>query len=170
MDFMHDTDPTLYLLCGIPYAGKSTFADTDPVLAPLPKLSTDRLILDKAKRMGTTYAQIFQDAFREADKTFREEVKAHFKEGTSFVIDRTSGTPGVRKRFLKKAKKHGFKVVCLYFEPPPDAELKRRMALRAEQGLSWERVLAFKAGFVVPTADEGFDACFVVNQQGIRDW
>ncbi len=167
---MMDKDPTLYLLCGIPYVGKSTFAETDPVLAALPKLSTDRLILDKARKMGTTYAAIFQEAFREADKTFREQVNAHFQAGESFVIDRTCGTPGVRRRFLKKAKKHGFQVVCLYFEPPPDAELKRRMALRSHQGLSWDRVLFFKERFVVPTLDEGFDACFTVNQQGVRDW
>ena len=45
---MQDTDRTLYVLCGIPYSGKSTFADKDPVLSGLPKLSSDRLILEKA--------------------------------------------------------------------------------------------------------------------------
>ena len=49
---MQDTDRTLYVLCGIPYSGKSTFADKDPVLSGLPKLSSDRLILEKAERLG----------------------------------------------------------------------------------------------------------------------
>lgn len=164
---MHDTERTLYLLCGIPYSGKSTLAKKDPVLSKLPCLSSDAIILAKAEQQDTTYDQIFFESIKDAEKTFRNQITAHFEAGRSFIIDRTNGNPKVRRNFCKQAKEYSYRAVCIYFEPPSDEEIKKRIAIRKNQSLSLQRVRAFKNSFVMPTLDEGFDAYFVVsNSQG----
>ena len=128
---MQDTDRTLYVLCGIPYSGKSTFADKDPVLSGLPKLSSDRLILEKAERLGTTYDKIFLESIKEAEKEFLRQVNGHLEAGQSFVIDRTNGNPKSRMKLCRKAKEHGFRAVCIYFEHPSTEEIEERIGERA---------------------------------------
>ena len=163
-NYMHETDRTLYLLCGIPYSGKSTFARKDSVLSKLPCLSSDAIVLAKAGQQGTTYDRIFFESIKDAEKTFQNQVTAHFEAGSSFVIDRTNGNPDTRMKLCQKAKEHGYKTVCIYFEPPSDEEIKKRIAMRKNQTLSLQRVQSFKNSFVLPTLDEGFDAYFVVRQ------
>ncbi len=161
---MHKTDRTLYLLCGIPYSGKSTFARKDPVLSRLPCLSSDAIILAKAEQQGTTYDQIFFESIKDAEKTFQNQVTAHFKAGKSFVIDRTNSNPDTRRKLCQTAREYDFRAVCIYFEPPSDEEIKKRIAMRKNQTLSLQRVQSFRNSFVLPTLDEGFDAYFVVRQ------
>lgn len=160
---MLKTDRTLYLLCGIPYSGKSTFARKDSVLSKLPCLSSDTIILAKAEQQGTTYDKIFLESIKEAEKEFQKQVNEHFDAGKSFVIDRTNGNPKNRRKLCQKAKEHGYRAVCIYFEPPSDEEIERRIATRKNQTLSLQRVQAFKNSFVLPTLDEGFDAYFVLR-------
>ena len=161
---MHEADRTLYLLCGIPYSGKSTSAGKYPVLSGLPCLSSDAIILAKAEQQGTTYDRIFFESIKDAEKTFQNQVTAHFEAGKPFIIDRTNGTPDTRRKLCQTARKYGFRTVCIYFEPPSDEEIRKRIAMRKNQTLSLQRVLAFKNSFVLPTLDEGFDAYFVVRQ------
>lgn len=161
---MHDTERTLYLLCGIPYSGKSTLAKKDSVLSKLSCLSSDAIILAKAEQHGTTYDKIFLESIKEAEKEFFKQVNEHFDAGKSFVIDRTNGNPKTRRKLCQKAKEQGYRAVCIYFEPPSDEEIERRIAMRKNQSLSLQRVQAFKNSFVLPTLDEGFDAYFVVRQ------
>ncbi len=161
---MQDTVRTLYVLCGIPYSGKSTFADKDPVLSGLPKLSSDRLILEKAERLGTTYDKIFLESIKDAEKEFLRQVNGHLEAGQSFVIDRTNGNPKSRMKLCRKAKEHGFRTVCIYFEHPSAEEIEERIGQRKSHILPKYRVQSFRDSFVLPTLDEGFDAYFVVRQ------
>lgn len=148
--------PTLYLLCGLPFAGKSTLARAMAERFDLVHLETDAI--NRERGLGGDGAPIpraeWAATYREAERCLRALLAA----GRSVVYDATNFRRLMRDRLRRIAADHAARVVLILVEPPL-AELEERRQRNRRRPTrpdvpaeSFGEVLS---GFQPPTADEG---------------
>jgi len=152
----YSDQPILFMLVGLPAAGKSTWIKQNTPDAVI--LSTDNYIEDKASEMGKTYHEIFQSQIKHASRNLNVELNKAIESGKDIVWDQTNVAPTGRKKKLKGIPDRYYKVAVVF--DVEDAELERRLAKRAEEtgkSIPPHVLSSMRDSFIYPTREEGFD-------------
>ena len=150
--------PTLHMLVGLPYSGKSTFATnlmnkTDA----LDCLSFDELI----EQDELDYNKVFSNPLLVESYTeeFQEKLVDILATGRSFILDQPNVSYYSRKWVMGAAKLVGYSVVAYVFPA-------QRVDPNRERVVGDRVIEHFKSIYQKPTLDEGFDA---VIYMGVSD-
>lgn len=152
--------PICYMLVGCPGSGKSTFVDkhfydfpvTNHNVTPM-LTGTDYYIDRIAEALEVTYSEVFQDAYKLAEKMFWKDIENADED--DIIIDRTNMTINSRKRFIN-ALNSTHRMEAIVFPVPND--LEARLASRTGKQIPANVVSNMIRGFEMPTLSEGFDA------------
>lgn len=162
--------PTLYVMVGLPYSGKSTQINTDTNLIPLPIVDTDTYIEQKAKELGKTYREIFKDYYGMANRLKNMEIERLYKAKMSFILDQTNLSKSKRAHIIQEARKNGYRVIAYEFEPYRDeTKLKARMNERNLKFIPLSVIRDMRSHFERVTEDEGFDEIVRIDNWGEND-
>ena len=149
--------PTLYMLIGIPAAGKSTWIAKQAFDGSKTRIiSTDNIIERRAQEQGKTYSEVFQKEIKGATHQMNRDLKQAVAAGDDIVWDQTNLTRKGRAGKLAEIPE-SYRKVAVFFATPDDAELKRRLASRPGKTIPANVVLAMKNQIERPGTGEGFD-------------
>lgn len=146
--------PKLYVLVGVPGAGKSTWIANQAWAKKCVVISTDDIVEAYAASIGQTYSDVFKEYMPTAVKLMTEQVIAARKKKVDIIWDQTSVSVGSRKKKLKMLPNY-YKIAVVF--PTPDAEeLQRRLDNRPEKNIPKQAMNSMIANFVMPVEEEGF--------------
>lgn len=149
------TTPTLYLLCGLAFSGKTTLAAALRRRLGGTVVSSDAINARRGLHGGDglpaeEWARTHRLALAEVEELMRRGVAA-------VVVDDTNCYRFLRDDYRLLARRHGYAVRLLVLEVPL-AELRRRMAAnensRGRRGLQPEVFEEHRRGFEWPGDDE----------------
>lgn len=111
--------PKLYILCGLPYSGKSLFSKEIEKTKSIKRISFDE-IFDNLKKLneGITY----EIGVKDVDKTLTEELK----KGNSVIYDSTNLSFRRRSELKKLAELAGAQFVVIYIKTSEEEIFKRK--------------------------------------------
>lgn len=149
--------PTLYMLIGVPGAGKSTWLAKQAFNQNNPRIiSTDNIVEQRAQAQGKTYSEVFQKEIKGATHQMNRDLKQAIADGADIVWDQTNLTKKGRAGKLAGIPGN-YRKVAVFFATPDDAELKRRLDSRPGKTIPANIVMGMKSQLERPGADEGFD-------------
>lgn len=123
--------PTLYLLCGLPCSGKTTFAlqlESTGVV----RISVDEMMIESVGRLGIDYPH--SDHIRLLEPVVvaaRDRIAEHLHASRDVVFDHGLGQRVERDEFKQFAKANGARWELLCFDTAI-INLRRRCHLRSE--------------------------------------
>lgn len=122
--------PFVYLLCGLPGSGKSTYA------RKLEEAGAIRYTLDEElfKRFGRHFDSGYDEKEAETKRQLKELCAENIKAGKTTILDFGFWKKAARDEYKKFVEEAGAERKLLYF-PVPEAELKRRLKVRNENDL-----------------------------------
>ncbi len=147
--------PTVYVLVGVPGAGKSTWIRNQDWARDCAIVSTDAFVDQEAERQGKTYNEVFKDYMPTAVKLMADQVVQAREAGQDIIWDQTSTTVASRKKKFNMLPK--YHAVAVVFPTPEPAELERRLTSRPGKNIPWNVMQGMISGLKVPTEAEGFD-------------
>ena len=149
----------LIMLCGIPTSGKSSYVrqgqEETPHLDGFMVLSTDAYIEREAKRLGSTYNQLFDELVGPATEELNNNLRLALRDNLSIIWDQTNLTPKARKRKLAKVPPR-YEKTAVWFDISLEEAL-RRNETRPGKYIPKSIIKRMYASFVPPTKSEGFD-------------
>ena len=145
--FKYDSQPTCYMLIGLPGSGKSTWVERHLTTACTPTLvaSSDDQLEKIAIREGITYSEAHAGFFKEAEKAYKAGMIEAARENHDIVVDRTNVMLSSRTRIRRLIESNTpvkYRYVGVVFEVPLDT-LKERLIEREERTgkrVSWKIV------------------------------
>ena len=93
--------PKLYMLVGVPGAGKSTWIKNHADGAAM-VLSTDDKIEAAARAQGKTYSEVFKDEIKAATSGMAQDLLRALRDGRDIILDQTNITRKSRKEKLAR--------------------------------------------------------------------
>lgn len=163
----------VYLLCGLPGSGKSSFRDQ---LAKsyngsedLFVYSTDDYIEEVARRDETTYSDIFKNTIDDATSFMNESLEFAIKEGKTIIWDQVNHTRKKRQKIMNKTKiAHGYDIVCCYFPVCVTHydEWRKRLEFRPGKEIRESVLQKMISSFEEPQDSEGFNYINRINSFG----
>ena len=153
--------PTVYMMIGVPAAGKSTWLsqqDLDNAVV----LSTDNYVEHFANLNNKTYTEMFKSVIGEATRLMQEDLRRAIQDQKDIFWDQTNLTAKGRAGKLAQIP-FTWKRVAVFFPTPSDEELKRRLASRPGKMIPANVVLGMRSQLEAPSADEGFDSIIHVH-------
>jgi predicted kinase len=144
----------LYVLIGVPGAGKSTWYANNEWLKSAAYVSTDMFVEAYAKEQGRTYSEVFNEYMPTAVELMAQAVVEARTAGQDIVWDQTSTTVASRARKFNMLP--DYYAIAVVFESPSRIELKRRLASRPGKEIPDVVVEGMLASFEMPTEAEGF--------------
>lgn len=148
--------PRLYVLTGLPGAGKTTYAQRH--LAGAVRISLDDLRLMMS---GSAYHAGYEPMVVVAAAALLDALLARAGElGYDVVFDATNVTRAWRGDAIARARRHGVEPHAIYFDVP--LQTARARNRRRAQAVPDAVLLRFHAQLEPPSADEGFAAVQVV--------
>lgn len=132
-----DEGPTLYLLCGLSFAGKSTLARqlAGPLGAEIVEADTYiPLVEAELPNVGKL------ESWRAIQTRARAAVREALERGRSVIYDDLLVKPDVRAALEELAKASGAEVRTIYLETPPETirERQHRASDDPERRAQWE--------------------------------
>jgi predicted kinase len=144
----------VYVLVGVPGAGKSTWVENQLWAKDCVYVSSDQLIEEEAACQGKTYDEIFKGYVNTAVFLMLEKVIAAREAGKDIIWDQTSVS--VKSRKKKFSMLPDYEHIAVVFDTPSRDELERRLANRPGKNIPWEIVSSMINNFEMPTEEEGF--------------
>jgi predicted kinase len=147
----------LYVLVGVPAAGKSTWVKNQVWAKDIPVVSTDHFVEEYAKQQGKTYSEVFQEYMPIAVKLMANQALICQANNLDIIWDQTSCSVATRAKKIRMLP--NYYKIAVVFKTPPTVELKERLASRPGKNIPWEVVsdMAQKLEVEPPTKEEGFD-------------
>lgn len=147
--------PKLYVLIGVPAAGKSFWLNQQDWAKDCCIISTDFWVDLEASKQGKTYSEVFSSYMPTAVKLMTQNVISAKEMGNNIIWDQTSTTINSRKKkFLMLPNYYKIAVV---FKTPEAQEHSRRLNNRPGKIIPLEVITDMINNFQYPTIDEGFD-------------
>jgi predicted kinase len=151
------SNPTLYMLVGVPGSGKSTWiAQNFPDMTGCYVASTDRLLEIYALMRNVTYNEVFKDNIDYANKAMMTHVKDVVMYGYNIIWDQTNLTPKSRASKLAAVPKT-YRKIGIFFPTPETEELYRRLDSRPGKTIPEHAIQQMINCLKQPTIAEGFD-------------
>jgi predicted kinase len=154
------SNPTLYMLVGVPGSGKSTWItskfDHVDVHDDMIVASTDDFINVAAVLLGKTYDEVFKDTIKNAEKMMYQGVTRAVEGNCDIIWDQTNLTRKTRAKKLIMIPDRYRKVAVVFPTPEPE-ELGRRLASRPGKTIPQHVINSMIQTFQHPEYDEGFD-------------
>jgi predicted kinase len=147
--------PKLYVLVGVPGAGKSTWVKNQDWAKDCSYVSTDMWVDMEAERQGKTYNEIFKDYMPHAVKLMANHVELAREKGMDIIWDQTSCTVGSRMKKFRMLP--DYYAIAVVFKTPEREELDRRLAGRPGKNIPEYVVQSMIDSWQEPSSDEGFD-------------
>lgn len=152
--------PTVYMLVGVPASGKSTWAKQNHSGALI--ASSDDYIEQQAKKMGTTYSDVFDTYIKAANNHAIATARKAFSDNIDLIWDQTNLTKNGRKNKLKMVP-HSYKKVAVFFPTPHEDVLKKRLASRPGKNIPDYVVNSMIKTIEKPSKEEGFDEIIIAG-------
>jgi len=105
---------------------------------------------------------LMPNARRRDDRQLRD-VEAALAAGKSVVVDNTNATPEVRKPLIELGRRHGARIVALYFEVDVRTAIMRNRQREGKERVPDVAIFATKKKLVPPSIGEGFDLVQVIS-------
>lgn len=147
--------PKLYVLVGVPAAGKSTWVANQDWAADCAYVSTDKWVDDYAKDMGKTYNEVFKEYMPTAVELMARDVIAAREAGKDIIWDQTSTTVASRKKKFNMLP--DYYAIAVVFQTPEKDVLDKRLSSRPGKNIPRAVMNSMISGFTMPTIAEGFD-------------
>ena len=147
--------PKVYVLVGVPAAGKSTWVENQEWAAECAYISTDQIVEAYAASVGKMYIEVFDDYMPTAVELMVEEVIAARDAGRDIIWDQTSTTVASRKKKLVMLP--DYHKIAVVFPTPATEELNMRLTSRMDKVIPQTVVDKMIKDYVTPTEEEGFD-------------
>ena len=144
----------LYVLVGIPAAGKSTWVENQDWTKDCAIVSTDHFVDAEALRVSKTYNEIFKEYMPTAVKLMAKQVIEARESGLDIVWDQTSTTVNSRKKKFNMLP--DYYAIAVVFKTPPLMELEKRLKSRSGKLIPRHVVESMIENFEMPTEAEGF--------------
>ena len=149
--------PKLYMMIGLPAAGKSTWVANQPIDWNKTVIaSTDNYIERHAQSQKKTYNDVFQDTIGLATDDMNASIKDAVENGLDIIWDQTN-TGSKARMFKLKAIPDNYEKIALVFLPPDEEEHNRRLANRPGKTIPPHILDSMRNSFQMPTEAEGFD-------------
>ena len=146
---------TLYVLVGVPGAGKSTWVANQKWARDCILVSTDLYVERYAKKQNKAYSEVFDEIMPQAVESMVEDVYRARESGRDIIWDQTSTTVSTRGKKIRMLPDY-FKIAVV-FRTPAEEELKRRLASRPGKNIPWDVMERMIGGWQEPELEEGFD-------------
>ena len=134
----------LIILVGLPGSGKSTYFQ---------------------EHFAATHAHVSKDLMpnaRRRDDRQERDIEAALGAGTSVVVDNTNPTPGVRAPLIVLGRRHGARIVAIYFETDVKTAIMRNRRREGKARVPDVAIFATRKKLVPPALEEGFDEVRVI--------
>lgn len=148
------TTPKLYMLIGVPGAGKSTWIANQDWTKDIPIVSSDKFIDEHAAKEGKTYNEVFKDYVKIATHLMENQVLICKANNTDIIWDQTNTSAKSRKAKLDKLE--GYEKIAIVFRTPDRSELDVRLSGRPGKHIPKTVVDSMIANLEEPTEEEGF--------------
>lgn len=152
--------PTLYMLIGVPAAGKSTWA-TEHATPGTVYISSDYFVDKFARRLGKTYNQVFNDVVSRSVQLMNRRASRAKQQGKNIIWDQTNTTVRTRARKLRMLAEYS--AVAVVFATPPKDVLDSRLAARIGKSIPAHIMHRMINEFTYPQESEGFAEIIQVN-------
>ena len=146
--------PKVYVLVGVPGAGKSTWVANQEWAKDCAYVSTDKHVDTHAEIVGKTYNEVFKDFMPSAVKMMSAEVELARSAGKDIIWDQTSTTVGSRKKKFNMLP--DYEHIAVVFKTPELVELNRRLKSRPGKSIPSHVMVQMIKGWQDPTVDEGY--------------
>ena len=150
----------VYMLIGVPAAGKSTWLAAQDWAKDIPVVSSDKFIDEHAVKEGKTYNEVFKDYAPIAMRLMENQVEICKANGTDIIWDQTNTT--VKSRKAKMAKLEGYEKIAVVFRTPDMVEHRRRLESRPGKSIPENVMTVMINGLQEPTEEEGFKEIWYV--------
>lgn len=152
--------PTLYMLCGTPASGKSTWLqkqDTGDAVV----LSTDNYVQSQAVD-GKTYNDVFKDTIKSATASMYDDLQFAIDFGKDIYWDQTNLSVKSRSGKLNQLPEQ-YEKVAVVFPTPDEDTLSKRLKSRPGKTIPGNVMNSMINSFEMPTLAEGFHQIEVVR-------
>lgn len=146
--------PKVYMLIGVPGAGKSTWIKSRDWPSNTVTVSSDRFIDDYAAKEGKTYNEVFKDYAPIAMRLMDNQVLIAKTNGCDIIWDQTNTS--VKSRKAKLAMLEGYEKIAVFFHTPEPEVLAWRLENRPGKSIPWNVMLSMMDNLAEPTEAEGF--------------
>ena len=146
--------PKLYMLIGVPAAGKSTWIKSRDWPSNTVVVSSDRFIDDHAEKMGKTYNEVFAEYAPIAMRLMNNQVLIAQTNNCDIIWDQTNTS--VKSRKPKLAMLPNYEKIAVVFRTPDMVEHRRRLDSRVGKDIPEKIMTLMINGLQEPTEEEGF--------------
>ena len=151
--------PNFVVMVGLPYSGKSYVANSLGLFKTYAKISSDDLVHMKAKELGLSYNQCFNDVVGWAQDKAERDMLYLLSIGKDIILDQTNLTRSSRKRKLELIPQ-GYKSFCIVVPSPASEIVEKRMKERSSHSVPMSVMDTMLKLYEEPSLDEGFDVLY----------
>ena len=142
--------PTLYILCGIPGCGKSSFAQNF-ITRNKVWVSRDFFRFHLVKENEEYFSKE-----KEVFKMFSETIAMYLKNGTSVIADATHLTYFSRKKTIDAVDKifKDYQIIYVVFDTPLELALERNAMRQGREKVPEEAIKNMNDSFTIPYQED----------------
>lgn len=147
--------PVVYLLCGLPGSGKTSYADNLVNEKGLTKISIDDELISRFGVVGSDYpCEQHRENKKEVMKNVKEQTANHVRSGISLVLDFGVWRKSDRDYFRSLVEENGGKLKLVYFKANKDLLIKRLKIRNVKEN-----------GAQMSVDESGLDVAFAVFEE-----